>query len=67
MLPQYDVFVENYGPGVIENLDLSYEVMREVNPSIIYARLKGLRAVGAVEGLQVLRHDRAGGGPARSR
>ena len=41
MLPHYDVFVENYGPGVMERLDLSYEVMKEINPSVIYARLKG--------------------------
>ena len=46
MLPQYDVFVENYGPGVIENLDLGYEVMQEVNPAIIYARLKGFGLSG---------------------
>ena len=27
--------------GVIEKLGLGYEVMRAVNPRIIYARLKG--------------------------
>ena len=27
MLPNYDVFVENYGPGVIEKLDIGYDVM----------------------------------------
>lgn len=41
MAPHYDVFVENYGPGVIEKLDIGYDVMRERNPSIIYARIKG--------------------------
>ena len=41
LVPKFDVFVENYGPGVIEKLDLGYDVMREVNPAIIYARLKG--------------------------
>src|SRR5207244_2774853 len=34
LVPKYDVFVENYGPGVIERLDLGYEVMRAVNPGI---------------------------------
>ena len=46
MLPNFDVFVENYGPGVIEKLDLGYEVMREVKPDIIYARLKGFGLSG---------------------
>ena len=41
MVPHYDVFIENYGPGVIEKLDLGYDVMKALNPSIIYARIKG--------------------------
>ncbi len=50
MLPHYDVFVENYGPGVMERLDLTYEVMRAVNPAIIYARLKGFGLSGPWSG-----------------
>lgn len=41
LLPRFDVFVENYGPGVIEKLDLEYETLRRVHPSIIYAQVKG--------------------------
>jgi formyl-CoA transferase len=41
MVPHYDVFVENYGPGVIEKLDITYDVMKAINPGIIYARIKG--------------------------
>ena len=41
MLPRYDAFVENYGPGVMEKLDLGYDVMKAVHPGIIYARIKG--------------------------
>jgi formyl-CoA transferase len=41
MVPHYDVFIENYGPGVIEKLDLGYDVMKALNPGIIYARIKG--------------------------
>ena len=40
MVPHYDVFTENYGPGVIEKLDLGYDVMKSINPGIIYARIK---------------------------
>ncbi|MDP6606531.1 MAG: CoA transferase [Dehalococcoidia bacterium] len=46
MAPHYDVFVENYGPGVVEKLDIDYDVMRAANPSIIYARLKGFGTEG---------------------
>ena len=41
LLPKFDVFVENYGPGVIERLDLEYETLKQVHPSIIYAQVKG--------------------------
>jgi len=42
----HDVFVENYGPGVIEDLDLGYDVMRARNPGLIYARIKGFGLSG---------------------
>ncbi|MFQ5380333.1 MAG: CaiB/BaiF CoA transferase family protein [Dehalococcoidia bacterium] len=38
---RFDAFVENFGPGVIEDLNIGYEVMKERNPAIIYARIKG--------------------------
>jgi formyl-CoA transferase len=46
MAPHYDVFVENYGPGVVEKLDIGYDVMQATNPRIIYARLKGFGTSG---------------------
>lgn len=36
-----DVFMENFAPGVIERLGFSYEEVRELNPRIIYAQVKG--------------------------
>ena len=41
MLPEYDVFVENYATGVVEKLGLTYEAMKEVHPGLIYASNKG--------------------------
>lgn len=41
MLPHYDVFVENYGPGAIEKLKLDYETLKAIHPGIIYASVKG--------------------------
>lgn len=36
-----DVFIENFAPGAIERLGLGYDVIRKVNPGIIYAQVKG--------------------------
>ncbi len=41
MLPKFDAFVENFGPGVMEDLKLDYPDMCAVNPEIIYVRIKG--------------------------
>ena len=46
LVEHYDVFVENYGPGVIEKLDIGYDVMKERNPQLIYARIKGFGTSG---------------------
>ncbi len=46
LLPRFDVFVENYGPGVVERLDLGYERLRAVQPSLIYAQVKGFGLSG---------------------
>lgn len=46
MLPKFDVFVENYGPGVMERLQLTYDDLLEHKPDIIYARLKGFGVEG---------------------
>jgi len=41
LLRKADVAVENFAPGTIERLGLGYDVVRELNPSIIYASVKG--------------------------
>jgi len=41
MLRQADVCIENFAPGAIERLGLGYDVVRALNPSIIYAQVKG--------------------------
>ena len=43
---QADVFVENYGPGVVEKLDIDYDAVQEANPAIIYASVKGFGLSG---------------------
>ena len=41
MIRAADVVVENFAPGVIERLGLGYEDVKEINPGIIYAQVKG--------------------------
>jgi crotonobetainyl-CoA:carnitine CoA-transferase CaiB-like acyl-CoA transferase len=36
-----DVVVENFRAGVMERLGLGYEVLREINPSLVYGALRG--------------------------
>jgi formyl-CoA transferase len=50
LVPKFDVFVENYGPGVMESLDIGYDVLSERNPGLIYARIKGFGLDGPYSG-----------------
>lgn len=41
LIAQADVFIENYAPGAIERLGFDYDTVRDINPRIIYAQIKG--------------------------
>lgn len=41
LVKKADVFIENFAPGAIQRLGLGYDVIKEINPSIIYAQVKG--------------------------
>lgn len=41
MVKKADVVVENYRPGTMEKLGLGYDVLKEVNPNIIYGCISG--------------------------
>jgi formyl-CoA transferase len=41
MAAKADVFTENFAPGAVERLGLGYDVVSTINPSIIYAQVKG--------------------------
>jgi len=41
-----DVVVQNFRPGTMERLGLGYDVLRELNPGIIYAALSGFGQYG---------------------
>jgi len=41
MAKKADIFTENFAPGAVERLGLGYDVVSAINPSIIYAQVKG--------------------------
>jgi len=41
LVKKADVFAENLAPGTIERLGLGYDVLKEINPGIIYCQVKG--------------------------
>ncbi|MGH7966469.1 MAG: CaiB/BaiF CoA transferase family protein [Candidatus Binatia bacterium] len=50
LVPHFDVMVENYAPGVIEELGFGYEAIKRLNPRIIYAQVKGFGTYGPYAG-----------------
>ncbi|MDA1101247.1 MAG: formyl-CoA transferase [Proteobacteria bacterium] len=46
LIAQSDVLVENFAPGALDRLGLGYEVLKEINPGLIYATIKGFGTYG---------------------
>jgi len=46
LVKKADVVVENFRPGTMERLGLDYEVLKKVNPRIIYASISGFGQYG---------------------
>jgi formyl-CoA transferase len=46
LLPRFDVVVENFSLGTMEKFGLGYDVLKSVNPRIIYATVKGFGTFG---------------------
>ena len=41
MIKEADVFIENFGPGVVDRMGFPWEVMHELNPKLIFGSIKG--------------------------
>jgi crotonobetainyl-CoA:carnitine CoA-transferase CaiB-like acyl-CoA transferase len=50
MAAEADVVVENFRPGVMDRLGLGYEVLRELNPGLVYACSSGWGQTGPYVG-----------------
>jgi formyl-CoA transferase len=46
LLKTADVLLENFGPGVIERLGFGYPTLREINPRLVFASIKGFGSYG---------------------
>ncbi len=46
LVKQVDVLTENFSPGTLESFGLGYDVLREVNPRLIYLTIKGFGTYG---------------------
>lgn len=46
MIPQADIVIENFRPGTMARLGLSYETLQQVNPRLIYAAVSGFGQTG---------------------
>lgn len=46
MVKSADVVLENYRPGTMEKLNLGYDVLKEVNPAIVYGCVSGFGHYG---------------------
>lgn len=49
MLKQADVLAENFRPGTMEKLGLSWERLQEINPRLIYASSSGFGHTGPLK------------------
>ena len=46
MVKKADILIENFRPGTMEKLRLGYDVLKEVNPRLIYGAVSGYGAMG---------------------
>lgn len=41
MVKKADIVIENYRPGTMEKLELGYDVLKEINPRLVYGSVSG--------------------------
>ena len=51
IIPQVDVLVENFRPGVLERLELDYATLADINPALVYVAVNGFGVDGPYAGL----------------
>ena len=46
LIAEYDIVIEGFRPGVMQRLGLGYDVLKEVNPKLIYCSITGYGQTG---------------------
>ncbi|MDA3813840.1 MAG: CoA transferase [Candidatus Cloacimonetes bacterium] len=46
LVKDFDILVENYRPGTMEKLGLGYDILKKINPKLIYAASSGFGHTG---------------------
>ena len=46
LVKQCDILLENFRPGTMEKLELSYEELKKINPGLVYAAISGFGQTG---------------------
>ena len=54
LIRRADIVVENFGPGTMERLNLSYETLAETNPGVILGSLQGFNRHGPRRDLKAM-------------
>lgn len=50
LVKKADVLIENFRPGVMDKLGLGYDVLKEVNPQLVYLEISGFGSYGRYSG-----------------
>lgn len=50
MIPKFDVVIENFRPGTLENWNLGYEQLSALNPGLVMVRISGFGQSGPYRG-----------------
>lgn len=48
LIPQVDIFIHNFRPGVMDKLNLGSEALRDLNPRLIYTAISGFGKEGSL-------------------
>ncbi len=46
MVTEFDILIENFRPGTMEKLGIGYDILKEINPKLIYAATSGFGHTG---------------------
>ncbi|MDO4661983.1 MAG: CaiB/BaiF CoA-transferase family protein [Tissierellia bacterium] len=49
LIEEYDIIIEQFRPGVMDRLGLSYDILSKINPKLIYCSITGYGQTGSLK------------------